>query len=42
MFDEALRSCEDVDLWLKLLKAGRIIYHRKMLVRYRSGRKFVV
>jgi glycosyltransferase involved in cell wall biosynthesis len=36
MFDESLRSCEDFDLWLRLLKQGaRIGYHQKILVRYR-------
>jgi GT2 family glycosyltransferase len=36
MFDEALRSCEDFDLWLRIVKkGGRIIYHRQMLARYR-------
>jgi glycosyltransferase involved in cell wall biosynthesis len=36
MFDESLRSSEDFDLWLRILKAGgRIAYHHKALVRYR-------
>ncbi len=36
MFDEKLRSVEDFDLWLRVLKAGgRIKYHRRVLVRYR-------
>ena len=36
MFDEGLRSCEDFDLWLRMVHAGkRFIYHRKVLVRYR-------
>jgi glycosyltransferase involved in cell wall biosynthesis len=36
MFDEALRSCEDFDLWLRITKSGsRISYHRKILARYR-------
>jgi hypothetical protein len=35
LYDEELRP-EDFDLWLRLLKTGgRIIYHRKVLVRYR-------
>jgi glycosyltransferase involved in cell wall biosynthesis len=36
MFDEAIRSCEDFDLWLRIVKnGGRIIYHRQQLVLYR-------
>jgi len=36
MFDESLRSCEDFDLWLRILKSGgRIAYHRQVLARYR-------
>ena len=36
MFDESLRSCEDFDLWLRIVKSGgRISYHRQMLARYR-------
>lgn len=36
MFDESLRSCEDFDLWLRIVKnGGRIIYHRRILVLYR-------
>jgi GT2 family glycosyltransferase len=36
MFDEALRSCEDFDLWLRIVKnGGRIVYHRRPLVLYR-------
>jgi len=36
MFDESLRSCEDFDLWLRIVKNGaRIIYHRRPLVLYR-------
>jgi hypothetical protein len=36
MFDESLRSCEDFDLWLRIVKnVGRIIYHRRVLVLYR-------
>lgn len=36
MFDEALRSCEDFDLWLRIVKSGgRISYHRQVLARYR-------
>jgi glycosyltransferase involved in cell wall biosynthesis len=39
MFDESLRSCEDFDLWLRIVKnGGRIIYHRRPLVRYRRHR----
>lgn len=36
MFDESCRSCEDFDLWLRIVKkGGRIIYHRKILALYR-------
>jgi len=36
MFDETLRSCEDFDLWLRIVKGGnRIRYHRQILARYR-------
>jgi glycosyltransferase involved in cell wall biosynthesis len=36
MFDEAIGSCEDFDLWLRIVKnGGRIIYHRQVLARYR-------
>jgi glycosyltransferase involved in cell wall biosynthesis len=36
MFDEELRSCEDFDLWLRIVKnVGRIIYHRQPLALYR-------
>jgi hypothetical protein len=36
MFDEAIRSCEDFDLWLRIVKnGGRIVYHREQLVLYR-------
>jgi GT2 family glycosyltransferase len=35
-FDENLRSCEDFDLWLRIVKnGGRIVYHRRRLVLYR-------
>lgn len=35
-FDESLRSCEDFDLWLRVIKTGgRIAYHRQVLARYR-------
>jgi glycosyltransferase involved in cell wall biosynthesis len=35
-FDESLRSSEDFDLWLRILKAGgRIAYLRRPLMRYR-------
>ena len=36
MFDESIRSCEDFDLWLRIVKSGgRIVYHRDRLVLYR-------
>lgn len=36
MFDESLRSCEDFDLWLRIIKkGGRITYHRRRLALYR-------
>jgi len=36
MFDEAIRSCEDFDLWVRIAKnVGRITYHRRVLVLYR-------
>lgn len=36
MFDESLRSCEDFDLWLRIVRnGGRIVYHRRPLVLYR-------
>ena len=36
MFDESIRSCEDFDLWLRIVKnGGRIVYHRRRLVLYR-------
>jgi glycosyltransferase involved in cell wall biosynthesis len=36
MFDEAIRSCEDFDLWLRIVKnEGTISYHRQVLARYR-------
>jgi GT2 family glycosyltransferase len=35
-FDESIRSCEDFDLWLRIVKnGGRIVYHRRRLVQYR-------
>ena len=39
LFDETLRSSEDFDLWLRIIKAGgRIAYHREVLARYRKRR----
>ena len=39
LLDEALRSSEDFDLWLRIVKqGGRIAYHRRELARYRSRR----
>ncbi|HEU4432397.1 MAG TPA: glycosyltransferase family A protein [Pyrinomonadaceae bacterium] len=36
MFDESIRSCEDFDLWLRIVQqGGRIVYHRRPLVLYR-------
>ena len=36
MFDESLRSCEDFDLWLRIVKqGGKIVYHRRILALYR-------
>lgn len=36
MFDEGLRSCEDFDLWLRIVKnGGRVVYHRRPLALYR-------
>ena len=36
MFDESLRSCEDFDLWLRIVRnGGQIVYHRRPLVLYR-------
>ena len=35
-FDESLKSSEDFDLWLRIIKkGGRIAYHQRTLVRYR-------
>lgn len=39
LFDETLRSSEDFDLWLRILKTGGYIsYHRQPLARYRRRR----
>jgi glycosyltransferase involved in cell wall biosynthesis len=36
LFDEQLRSVEDFDLWLRVIKhGGKIGYHREVLTRYR-------
>jgi glycosyltransferase involved in cell wall biosynthesis len=36
MFDETIPSCEDFDLWLRIIKSGHSIsYHREVLARYR-------
>ena len=36
LFDESLRSSEDFDMWLRVLKnGGRIAYHGRPLVRSR-------
>ncbi|MBY0375607.1 MAG: glycosyltransferase [Bryobacteraceae bacterium] len=36
LFDPALRTAEDMDLWIRMAKAhGRLHYHRETLVRYR-------
>lgn len=36
LFDEELRSVEDFDLWLRVIKSGgRIAYHRDVLAHYR-------
>ncbi|CAN5865312.1 hypothetical protein BH18ACI4_BH18ACI4_16990 [soil metagenome] len=39
MFDEALGSAEDLDLWLRILhQGGRITFHRRVLGYYRQRR----
>ena len=39
LYDEKLRCSEDLDLWLRVVKAGgRIAYHRQVLARYRRRR----
>ncbi|MBD0371766.1 MAG: glycosyltransferase family 2 protein [Pyrinomonadaceae bacterium] len=39
LYDETLNCSEDFDLWLRIIKAGgRIVYHRRVLVRYRRHR----
>lgn len=39
MFDESLKSSEDFDMWIRILKSGgRIGYHRRVLARYRKRR----
>ena len=36
LYDESLRTTEDFDLWLRVIKSGgRIAYHREVLARYR-------
>ena len=36
-YDEALRSAEDLDLWLRILRAGgRVVYNNRVLAYYRS------
>jgi glycosyltransferase involved in cell wall biosynthesis len=40
LFDEALRSSVDFDLWLRvLLQGGRITYHRRPIVWYRRRKR---
>ncbi|MEO6390273.1 MAG: glycosyltransferase family A protein [Pyrinomonadaceae bacterium] len=37
MYDEAIKTAEDFDLWLRVAQQGsRIVYHRTPLVRYRQ------
>jgi GT2 family glycosyltransferase len=36
MYDETIKTAEDFDLWLRVARGGRIVYHRKPLVRYRQ------
>jgi glycosyltransferase involved in cell wall biosynthesis len=39
LFDSTLRSAEDFELWLRVLNTGgRIVYHDKVLVRFRKRR----